>query len=75
MGEVWRQEIDLPSLDETLSSLMQQIRPFYQLLHGVVRDVIGGSVREADTFQRNSTIPAHLLGSFSGFIHFSHGNS
>lgn len=57
MGEVWRQEIDLPHLEDTLSDLMQQIRPFYQLLHAVVRNVIGENVRKS--FQ---TISAHLLG-------------
>lgn len=57
MGEVWRQEIDLPNLDETLSALMEHIRPFYQLLHAAVRNVARKNVRES--FQ---TIPAHLLG-------------
>lgn len=57
VGEVWRQEIDLPNLDETLSALMQEIRPFYQRLHAAVRSVVKENVREP-----LQTMPAHLLG-------------
>lgn len=61
-GEVWRQEVDLPDLDATLSSLMQQTRAFYESLHAVLRTAVEHTARQDGRFAANSTIPAHLLG-------------
>lgn len=63
IGEVWRQEVDLPNLEQIVDSLMQQIKPFYRLLHGVLRNVLWNRVNKFEPFDRTSTIPAHLMGS------------
>lgn len=62
IGEVWQQEVDLPHLQETLDSLVQQIKPFYQLIHGVLRNVLWHRVNKFEPFKYESTIPAHMLG-------------
>lgn len=62
IGGVWREEIDLPNLQGTIDSLMQEIKPFYQLLHGILRNVLWKNIHKIEPFDRNSTIPAHILG-------------
>lgn len=62
IGTVWKEEVDLPNLETTIDSLMQQIKPFYELLHGVMRNVLWKQIHTFEPFQRHSTIPAHMLG-------------
>ncbi|XP_031620875.1 angiotensin-converting enzyme-like isoform X2 [Contarinia nasturtii] len=63
IGEVWRQEVDLPNLSSVIDCLMQQIKPIYQLLHGVLRNVLWNRIHKFEPFNKESTIPAHMLGS------------
>lgn len=62
IGEIWRQEIDLPNLQETFDSLLHQIKPFYSLLHAVLRSALWKRVNQFEPFDRSSTVPAHMLG-------------
>lgn len=62
IGEVWRGETELPNLSETMDSLVKQIKPFYELLHGVLRRVLWKSVHKSEPFEQNGTFPAHILG-------------
>lgn len=62
IGEVWRQETDLPQLQDVLDSLMQQIKPFYRLIHGVLRNVLWNRINKFEPFNERKTIPAHMLG-------------
>lgn len=49
---------------------MQQIRPFYQLLHGTLRNVLWNRINKFESFDRESTIPAHMLGLYIKIIRF-----
>lgn len=62
IGDIWRQEIDLPNVQEVIDSLMQEIKPFYRLLHGVLRNVLWNRINKFEPFDKKSTIPAHMLG-------------
>lgn len=41
---------------------MKQIKPFYELLHGVLRRVLWKRVHTFEPFDQDGTLPAHLLG-------------
>lgn len=62
ISDVWKQEVDLPDLDIIIDSLMQQIKPFYRLLHGVLRNNLWNRINKFEPFNKASTIPAHMLG-------------
>lgn len=62
IGDVWREEVDLPNMQMIIDSLMQQIKPFYRLLHGVLRNVLWKRIHQFEPFDKTSTIPAHMLG-------------
>lgn len=62
IGDVWRHETELPDISETMNSLMKQIRPFYELLHGVLRRVLWKRVHTFEPFKPDGTMPAHILG-------------
>lgn len=65
IGEVWREELDIPNLRSTSADLMARVRPFYQMLHGVLRRVLWNRVHTLEpTFGKDQTMPAHLLGKF-----------
>lgn len=62
ISDVWKLEVDLPNIDVIIESLMQQIKPFYRLLHGVLRNVLWDRIYKFEPFDKESTIPAHMLG-------------
>lgn len=64
--------MDLPNLQEVIDSLMQQIRPFYRLLHGVLRNVLWNRINKFEDFDKKSTIPAHMLGLYGPTV-WQHG--
>lgn len=68
IGEVWREEIDLPNLQEVIDLLMHEIRPFYRLLHGILRNVLWQRINKFEPFLKKSTIPAHMLGLIALFV-------
>lgn len=65
MGEAWREEVEIPNLREVVNSLNNDIKPFYELLHGVLRNLLWERVNKFEPFLKNETIPAHLLGTFA----------
>lgn len=68
IGSVWKEEVDLPNLESIIDSLMQQIKPFYELLHGVMRNVLWNQIHKFEPkFDKHSTIPAHMLGKLKMF--------
>lgn len=70
MGEAWRQEVEIPNLREVVNSLNKDIKPFYELLHGVLRNLLWERVHKFEPFSKNGTIPAHLLGTFAHFMRY-----
>lgn len=54
--------MELPNLQETIDSLMQEIEPIHRLLHGILRHVVWKRINKFEPFNRKSTIPAHMLG-------------
>lgn len=70
ISDVWKQEVDLPDLDIIIDSMMQQIKPFYRLLHGVLRNVLWNRINKFEPFNKASTIPAHMLGARKSILLF-----
>lgn len=69
IGEIWRHEIELPNLQSVIRKLNDDIRPFYQLLHGVMRDALWERVHSFQNFDKTKAIPAHLLGKLAQCMH------
>ncbi|XP_037024274.1 angiotensin-converting enzyme-like [Bradysia coprophila] len=63
MGDAWREEEQIPNLRDVVTSLNNEVKPFYELLHGVLRNLLWERVHKFEPFVKNETIPAHLLGS------------
>lgn len=64
IGEIWRHEIEWPNLEQLVHDLNEQIKPLYQLLHGVLRHVLWERVHTFEKFNKFGTMPAHILGIF-----------
>lgn len=47
-----------------MRDLNQQIKPFYQLLHGVLRSALWARVHTFENFNKFGTMPAHILGRY-----------
>lgn len=65
MGEIWREELEIPNLEKTVFDLYDQIKPLYTALHAVVRHklFLKYGLSEID---RKGPIPIHLLGNMWG---------
>lgn len=62
IGDLWRHDVDLPDVETKITDLVNQIEPFYKLLHGILRHSLWKRVNKFENFEKNKTIPAHLLG-------------
>lgn len=62
IGEVWREEVEVPNLRNKMKNLLMDIKPFYQLLHGVLRNVLWNRIQGYENFDKDKTMPAHMLG-------------
>ncbi|XP_059612587.1 angiotensin-converting enzyme-like [Phlebotomus argentipes] len=61
MGEVWREELEVDNLEEVMWHLWEDVKPFYSLLHAVVRHFLRQEYR-IQGFSQHGKIPAHILG-------------
>ena len=63
MGEVWREELELPNLEETVFNLYQEIKPLYKMLHAVVRHKL--YMKYGPQFvEEKGPLPIHLLSEY-----------
>ncbi|XP_055595947.1 angiotensin-converting enzyme-like [Uranotaenia lowii] len=62
IGEIWREELDIPNLRELVDRLWKQAKPLYQKLHAVVRHYVRNRFPRMNQFDEGGVIPAHLLG-------------
>lgn len=46
---------------------MKDIKPFYELLHGILRNVLWNRIKSFEPFDGDRTIPAHMLGNNNVF--------
>ncbi|KAM3956118.1 angiotensin-converting enzyme [Aphomia sociella] len=60
IGAEWRDELEIPELRQLTHHLYNQIRPLYELLHGVARYYL--RKRYGDLVPEYGYLPAHLLG-------------
>ncbi|XP_052754247.1 angiotensin-converting enzyme-like [Galleria mellonella] len=60
IGAAWRDELEVPNLRLLSRQLNDQVRPLYQLLHGVARYYL--RKRYGDLVPEYGYLPAHLLG-------------
>ncbi|XP_063228776.1 angiotensin-converting enzyme-like [Bacillus rossius redtenbacheri] len=61
MGEVWREELETPHLEDLVDELYHQVEPLYKLLHAYVRHCLVRYYGDQLVDPRGP-IPAHLLG-------------
>lgn len=62
IGDVWREELEVPYLRRVANKLMSDIKPLYTKLHAVVRHVLLDKYSTVRGFVRNGLIPADLFG-------------
>ncbi|XP_029165955.1 angiotensin-converting enzyme-like isoform X1 [Nylanderia fulva] len=60
IGEYWREEFEIPDLEDMFEEMYQRIKPLYRLLHAVVRFHLARLY--PDVVDVSLPIPAHLLG-------------
>ena len=60
-GALWRSEYEQPDLEETIDSLYEQLKPFYQQLHAYVRRKLHG-VYGDDFVNLRGPIPVPITG-------------
>lgn len=62
IGEVWREEVEVPNLRSKMEKLLLDVKPFYQLLHAVLRNVLWNRIQGYENFDKDKTMPAHMIG-------------
>ncbi|CAH0552075.1 unnamed protein product [Brassicogethes aeneus] len=65
MGEVWREELEIPDLETYVENLYKEIEPFYVALHAVVRHKLYKKHGKL-IIDLKGPIPIHLLGNMWG---------
>lgn len=61
MGEIWREELEIPNLEKMVFDLYEQIKPLYNALHAVVRHKLFLKYGPTEVDPKGA-IPIHLLG-------------
>lgn len=61
MGEVWREELEIEDLENEVMRLYEDIKPFYVLLHAVIRHKLYQKYG-SEEIDLEGPIPVHLLG-------------
>uniref|UniRef100_A0A336MCD1 Angiotensin-converting enzyme n=1 Tax=Culicoides sonorensis TaxID=179676 RepID=A0A336MCD1_CULSO len=62
IGEVWREELEVPYLTSLVKNLMSDLKPLYMKLHAIARHVLLDKYPNMKGFVRNGLIPADLFG-------------
>ena len=60
MGEIWREELEIPNIEKVIQKLWQDIKPFYQVLHAVLRHIASQHFTDIKDFVEELGLPAHL---------------
>ncbi|XP_053686137.1 angiotensin-converting enzyme-like [Sabethes cyaneus] len=60
IGEMWRDELEMPKLRDIVERLWRDVKPLYQKLHAVVRYQLKQDFPDVDQF--DGLIPAHIAG-------------
>jgi hypothetical protein len=60
IGEYWREEFDIPNLENVFEEMYERVESLYRLLHAVVRFRLAKLY--PDVVNISLPIPAHLLG-------------
>lgn len=63
IGAAWREEIEIPLLDNYVLELYSKVQSLYKMLHAVVRFKLVQKYG-SDVIDPTGLIPAHLLGTF-----------
>jgi peptidyl-dipeptidase A len=61
VGVVWREEVGIADLQSLIRELLAGIRPLYDLLHAMIRDVLRKLYPALPNFGPTDPIPAHIL--------------
>ncbi|XP_052873859.1 angiotensin-converting enzyme-like [Anopheles cruzii] len=74
VGACWREELEIPDLRLQVHQLWQEVKPFYQKLHAVVRYFVRQRYPgEARRIDETGLVPAHLLGGMWSHSWISYG--
>ncbi|XP_014472027.1 PREDICTED: angiotensin-converting enzyme-like [Dinoponera quadriceps] len=60
VGAYWREEFEIPNLENVFEEMYRRVEPLYRLLHAVVRSRLAKLY--PDVVDTSQPIPAHLLG-------------
>lgn len=61
VSQMWKEELEIPNLEETVDQIYSEVEPLYRQLYAFVR----GRLAETDSSIRaDRPLPAHLLGNF-----------
>lgn len=62
ISKVWIKEFEIPDLPIVMTKLWNDVKHFYTLLHGVLRNILRSKYIGIENFDREDLIPAHILG-------------
>lgn len=58
IGELWQAEMEIDNVEELMLKLLNEIQPFYNMLHAFVKSFL----EKRFAFESKFNMPAHLLG-------------
>ena len=61
-GAEWRSWYEDPNFEASLEALLDDIKPFYELMHGYIRNKLAERYGEDYVSKGNDPIPAHIFG-------------
>lgn len=67
IGKLWQNEMEIENVEDLMSDLLNQIQPFYKMLHAFVKSILEKDFKSIDG--RHQNIPAHFLGWNANWYH------
>lgn len=67
IGKMWQYEMEIDEVESLMRDLLDEIQPFYNMLHAFVKSLLEKHFKSID--KRSLNIPAHLLGWNANWYH------
>lgn len=68
MGQIWKEELEIPNLQEVVKGLYEEIKPLYTMLHAAVRHKLQEKYGVSE-ISSDGPIPVHLLGNANRYLY------
>lgn len=69
IGAIWQHEMEIDDVEDLMRDLLDEIQPFYNMLHAFVKSILARKSKIDDTDGSNRNIPAHHLGWNANWYH------